>query len=786
MVLNQELEEAKKLIMLTPEQQRIIYSKKKHKVIKGSFGSGKTIIAQQIIKLVANSMSNELIYYLFHDTTSVYIQEMIKLAKQLNNNNIIACKMTDLVKDQITLSAVLSYLLNVNAGKTVHAFVEEFNGEVLDDKEVDIVKVLLEKDEFRNSHIVLVAQSMESKRFEIHEEYRLPYEKYNYKKLIEDTSFELFTLTYLIRSSVNINKIIDIAIPMLTEDVLKSIVPKFEAESKSKLTNLKMTQEEVRKKNLHIQSSKISDIDIETQKNQIKVIQSSSFDRKLMDTDKMLNYWTRNEKSYRSKTNIESKFAFVGDRENLHNVQGSIPNIYYPFNKDIKSYIHQVYGVSGVLKSITSTDDEHAKQVIICLNSDSMAILKDALQCSKLQWTDDISLYSKGNIDILLTDYTYVRGCEFANVILIYPINENHLKHNLVDSLNRCSSILSIMVLLVGIYDPTLYKILLQWINEKLVQVNNYDYLENADKLILKKFEENNKHLQKNDNYNQDQLLDMSDPAVRLNIDIFKSIVPKFEAETKSKLTNLKMTQEEEVRKKHLHIQSSKISDIEIETQKKKIKVIQSSSFDRMLMDTDEMLKHWTRNVKSYRSKTNIESENKRNQSATNNDEMASTSSAVSQDTNNDEISKIEESASISQATNNDEMASTSSAVSQDTNNDEVSKIEETASITQESIMVAIKKTDGIKVKNVSGTGDCPPRYGSFIKYWEKKTGLDIPEECRIRNCIRKAEYGAHIKFFRDPDTIYILPMCTMHNNPYNDDWMVTNKDGLAVEAPDC
>jgi len=76
-----EIKEAQKLIMLTPEQRDIVYSTSKHKIIKGPFGSGKTVIAQKILKLVANDSADvELVYYILHDTESVFVKEMEKIA----------------------------------------------------------------------------------------------------------------------------------------------------------------------------------------------------------------------------------------------------------------------------------------------------------------------------------------------------------------------------------------------------------------------------------------------------------------------------------------------------------------------------------------------------------------------------------------------------------------------------------------------------------------------------------------------------------------------------------
>lgn len=140
---SKELKEVEKLIMLTPEQQRIIYSKCKRKPIRGSYGSGKTVAAQQLIKLIAGSLdTNEVVYYIFHGMSSTYVQEMKKLAETLSG------AITVLIGDNKVLSTILEYLVQKHKDMTVHVFVEEFNGETLDEEEVEKVSYLLKNEIF--------------------------------------------------------------------------------------------------------------------------------------------------------------------------------------------------------------------------------------------------------------------------------------------------------------------------------------------------------------------------------------------------------------------------------------------------------------------------------------------------------------------------------------------------------------------------------------------------------------------------------------------------------------
>jgi len=501
------IKEAQKIIMLTPEQRDVVYSDKKFKIIKGPYGSGKTIIAQEIIKLVSKNMGeNEFIFYLLHDSNSIYLREMIKLAKTLKNENIIAAKVADFNKDTKTLSSILKKLLENNPGKVMHVVIEEFNGEVMDEEEVYKIKVLLQNEEYKNSHIVLVAQSMENERFEIQDESILPYErKFKYELLEDETCFKLYFLSLLVRSSVEINSIIDVTIPILRDSVMASIIPKFN----EKINSINLPKRTPHKPKLIVEADSSSSIgDLPKEKEY-----SSSI---VMDEiDILFKYCSTNASKYQNQTHIESRYTYVGKRDRAHNVKGRMPSVYYPFNKDVITYVHQVFSIAEVLKDILS--EEKGKQVVICLNKDSLIILKDVLNESKIKWIDDPDRFYAEDFDILLTEYIYIRGCEFLNVILIYPTNETHLKHNMVNCLSRCKLHLRVIVLDTVDPDKTLLRILKEWKNKELVQIYDDDYLKNVDKLELQKFQ----HLLKKDE--QHQTFNMDDPKIRLSLQYFQT-----------------------------------------------------------------------------------------------------------------------------------------------------------------------------------------------------------------------------------------------------------------------
>jgi len=513
-----EIKEVQKLIMLTPEQQDIVYSIKRHKVIKGSFGTGKTVVAQKILKLVANSSQRlETTYYIMHDSDSGFVKEMEKLATALNKENVTVCKRSDLVKETNSLSSILEHLLANNKGKIVHVFVEEFNAEMLDKSEVEKLKILLEHEEFKNSHIVIVAQSIESKRIESVDTFeRKSLETYQYEKLKEETDFEIFHLSYLLRSSKYINDIVNVAIPILEEAKIKSTIPNFNSglsfssDDPTTSSNTRILNDNLKEDENLIHTSKVT----KSQKDnhdeiykQENTIEDSDVITSYDDTSKFLKHCTISADKYSSKREIESNYTFVGKRETAHNVKGKQPVIYYPFQKETKEFMDQIFCLAELFKSIINDKKE---QVIICLNIDSMNMVKCALNVNKVKWTNDPQLLSTSVC--LLTDYITVRGYEFLNVILIYPTDEQYLKQNVVGCINRCTFDLKFIILNYGIPDGTLARILQEWINAGLVNVSNEDYLKNADNEKLKRFKEFNRDILNSRYLNPN--MDINDPKV--------------------------------------------------------------------------------------------------------------------------------------------------------------------------------------------------------------------------------------------------------------------------------
>ena len=154
-------------LLLDRYQMEISHSRENRIILKGNYGTGKTIIClkkMQILSAVLRDM--EIIYYINFQGKSELDIVVSKKVKQYPQN-------INLLKGDSTLSNIIESKIlpkeEKSGTKTVHLFVDEYNTKGLTKKEVStIVKLFLEKEPFKMSKILLALQPIEIKRKDFH------------------------------------------------------------------------------------------------------------------------------------------------------------------------------------------------------------------------------------------------------------------------------------------------------------------------------------------------------------------------------------------------------------------------------------------------------------------------------------------------------------------------------------------------------------------------------------------------------------------------------------------
>lgn len=66
-----------------------------------------------------------------------------------------------------------------------------------------------------------------------------------------------------------------------------------------------------------------------------------------------------------------------------------------------------------------------------------------------------------------------------------------------------------------------------------------------------------------------------------------------------------------------------------------------------------------------------------------------------------------------------------------------------------------------MKVHNINGTSNNKCNCGSWLEHWKNHSLQPVPTYCPEKNCLKKAEVGAHVQkeIFLD-NNWYIVPLC--------------------------
>ena len=188
------------LVLLTPAQKRILYCGEKHLIVRGPYGSGKSILARKKLHMlsaeVLENKKKEQLHFVCFDSQSALLNEVGRSPDVITHVN----------KGGEKLSEIVRHILNVANGKSINLIVDEFDGENLDREEAAALNAFFAEN-FQNTVVFLVPQSMEKERHVSIEE-REEKEENNMFHLLK--TMKQVYLTLVMRNSVAINNLIKV------------------------------------------------------------------------------------------------------------------------------------------------------------------------------------------------------------------------------------------------------------------------------------------------------------------------------------------------------------------------------------------------------------------------------------------------------------------------------------------------------------------------------------------------------------------------------------------------
>ena len=472
-------------IFLTPEQIDVTYYSKNYTILKGDFGTGKSIVLQKKLENLAKVIpEDEIIYYINYDGKSnVYITIKNLVEKTFPNTfdkvqirkNVGGQKLSGLFK---SINREVDKRIN-----SVHLFIDEYNGEDLTVKEVKMLKDNLDEKHFRHSIIFIAAQPV----------HRTQTFQYSGKKETSEVNlfskvegiFEIRQLTQVMRNTVQINTIMKIVQNYVKDKknefihqprVTPTTTPTEEtSQDKQNLhTKVKAYQPCARQTNnptettsqdkpkLHKQRKRFcknsllfKKINVKAIGNSIKkkltqpldVEQTNKSTPNLIDNDvdqphKLLDEVEAIFDKTLDDLKITSSYAYC-QSEIGHQIKSQNPKLIFPHQ--FESFFENVISYAAVLDSLKI---QKRKTVIIHFEQSPPTILTIALKNLSLPVLDNVEKFiSSRDHPTLITNFQYVRGMEFENVIVVVDPDEYYLKHYIPEAITRCTTNLYLMLL---------------------------------------------------------------------------------------------------------------------------------------------------------------------------------------------------------------------------------------------------------------------------------------------------------------------------------------------------
>ena len=452
-------------LILTPEQVEVIYYSKNHTILKGDFGTGKSIVLQKKLENLAKRISeDEIIYYINYDDKSnifVGIKNFVEKTCPNNSNKIQIWKNTDRLK----LSSLFQSIFNKVDKRinSVHLFIDEYNGEDLSANEVKMLKENVNEKHFKHSVIFIATQPIEKQRTHNFQ--------YSNKKQTSEVNlfdklegvFEIRELTRVMRNTVQINTIAKVVEKYLKDKQNEFIYyqPCVRQTSNPRQRANQDTPKTRKKKFLKSHFWKyfdfkekyiVKDITLEkrtrtnlTQESAAEQIPSSPTNLVVNDLDlahKLVDNIEVNLDENAGELKITSSYSFRESKIG-HHIKSKNPKLILPHQ--FENFFENMISYAAVLDSL---EIQKHRTVIIHFEQFHPRILTKALETLSIPVLDDVEKFMRSkDHPTLITNFQYVRGMEFENVIVVVDPDEYYLKQYLPEAITRCTTNLCLMLL---------------------------------------------------------------------------------------------------------------------------------------------------------------------------------------------------------------------------------------------------------------------------------------------------------------------------------------------------
>ena len=450
-------------LLLDRYQMEIAYSDEKRILLTGNYGTGKTVVALKKLELLYESLrEDEVIYYVnFAGKSKLHLEVMEKtktkekvkvLGGGTSLSNIVTAK---ILPDEAK-----------NNTKNIQLIVDEYDSQDLSEKEsARLHQIFQEEEQFQHSTILIAVQPIEIVRAEYFttggrkKEYSEV--KHVFGKLKE--IMEVFQLRYVMRTTVEINNLI-----IHTQRYLDNKTNQYKGEQQTYQKKREKSASEKLFPELQQESSTTvnnteSRVNFSRENSSAKSSYSlnsvsdfpsaASIQTTLVYPEEIIHHdelyklsSTSRKKKKKNLQKVVTKYRFTCDSEIGHSINGLLPKL---VKLKFSDPCEQIVLIAFLLLEIVKIESKR----IAIIHFDRTDPLWFQLLFKVTNFFPDVTvtnnvgefLKTSGNM-FLVSNYNYVRGLEFSEVLLVLDADEYHLKQFIPEAMARCMNNLTILV----------------------------------------------------------------------------------------------------------------------------------------------------------------------------------------------------------------------------------------------------------------------------------------------------------------------------------------------------
>ena len=449
--------------LFTPQQVKIHFSNAKHVVIKGSYGSGKSLLGlkklEQICKnhrqdkvVYINFDSKSKLHYVMEKNVKDYVKISSRKIKRINGiqnildapdrliylcRNIAGQNLSAILQDTVSLKMSKPETAKTN----YHLIIEEYDGETLSHDEAAKITKLVRESGLMESYIILLAQPLtKSRSLSIGEE--------NYKRetgMFEELKdlFKVVKLEEVLRCSNKIRGITN-----STQNFLQNKESVFKINMDDLTFEQRQQPEGIEKHTVSQSAPKYSEVGKPANSDE-KLL---AFKKTSLDLDQAFKKSATYQNVNAAENKIVSKFGFDCEPRQGVDIEGVKPNL-FELSEDIDLGSEMaVVSLALVLKKSIDTNETIT---VLHMADEQPKVLRKTIRLfqkldGRFSYTEDIEIYlqkEKSSRMIFSSNFRSVNGMEFDHVLIVVSQSEYYLKCFLPQAISRCTHDLTFVLL---------------------------------------------------------------------------------------------------------------------------------------------------------------------------------------------------------------------------------------------------------------------------------------------------------------------------------------------------